>query len=74
MESIWGINMNDRTIIGANEISGCPISAPDLVSDGKGDFGMPPMRWRYHENDTFVLECYCQLTGRWKEVPLWKPS
>ena len=62
----------DRVIIGDGAQAGWPISAKTYHPDGKGDFGMPPLRWAKRADSTFVLECYVFGFGKWVEVPLWE--
>lgn len=61
----------DRVIIGESLQAGWPISASVYHPDGKGDFGMPPMRWVKRLDSTFALECYVFGQSKWVEVPLW---
>jgi hypothetical protein len=62
----------DRVIIGESLQAGWPISAKVYQPDGKGDFGMPPMRWVKRHDSTFALECHVFGQCKWVEVPLWE--
>jgi hypothetical protein len=68
------VGPSDRVIIGESSQAGWPISAKVYHSDGRGDFGMPPIRWAPRSDNTFALESYVFGAGQWVEVPLWNTA
>lgn len=63
------MSTQSRTIIGATEQVGLPISAPDL---SEAVTVRTSLRWRRRDDHTFSLEEF--VSGEWVEVPIVYPG